>query len=174
MAEWRAMTESDIPGVLDIAARVHPALPESAAVFHERLRLFPAGSLVLAGDGPIGGYTVSHPIRAFEPPALDTLLGRIPSDADDYYIHDFALAPEQRGTGLARAGIEILLRKAEAFSSASLVSVYGTANFWSRFGFRLATRDGLQRKLAPYGPDAVYMRRVTAGGPEKSAPTSFL
>lgn len=158
--QWRPMRHDDLPAVVDLASRVHPDLPESEAVFAERLLLFPRGCLVLpCGDG-IGGYAVSHPIRRFEPPALNRLLAALPGDADDYYIHDVAVAPERRGGGHAAAAIGMILDLARPYETASLVSVYGTARYWSRFGFAPADRD-MGAKLAPYGPGAVYMLRRT-------------
>jgi hypothetical protein len=40
-----------------------------------------------------------------------------------------------------------------------LISVYGTAPFWSRFGFVDETATANPAKLAPYGPGARYMVR---------------
>lgn len=157
---WRAMEEDDLDGVLALAERCHPGLPEDRAVFAERLDLFPDGCLVLAGRCGIEGYAVSHPIRAFEPPALGALLGAIPADADQFYIHDVAVAPARRGGGIAAAAIACLLARAAGYPTAGLVSVYGTSAFWSRFGFRRAEGVDMAEKLRPYGQDAVYMVRV--------------
>jgi ribosomal protein S18 acetylase RimI-like enzyme len=41
------MVLADLPALLDIADIVHSTYPEDAAVFEERLKLFPAGCLVL-------------------------------------------------------------------------------------------------------------------------------
>ncbi len=152
------MRTADLDAVEALGDRIHPGLPESRAVFAERLALFPDGCWVLDGPEGIVGYAISHPIRAFAPPALDTLLGALPADATQFYIHDFALAPEARGTGAAAAGVSALLRVAERYATAALVSVYGTAPFWSRFGFVASGKD-MGAKLAPYGADAVFMVR---------------
>lgn len=156
---WRAMEEQDLDDVEALGNRIHPGLPEDRAVFAERLALFPDGCLVLAGPAGIDGYAVSHPIRAFEPPALGALLGAIPADADQFYIHDVVVAPERRGGGVSGEAIRMLLESAAAYPSAALVSVYGTAGFWSRFGFRPVEGVDMTAKLRPYGPDAVYMVR---------------
>lgn len=158
MPEWRPMREHDLAAVLDVANAVHQGLPEREVVFAERLSLFPEGCLVLSGGTTVEGYAVSHPIRRFRPPALDTLLGGLPHHADDYYIHDVAVAPRRRGGGHAAAAIDRLLDLARAYETASLVSVYGTAEFWARFGFAPATRD-MGDKLSAYGASAVYMLR---------------
>lgn len=160
MPSWRAMREEDLPRVLDVSVRVHPGFPEGEAMFRNRLSLHPAGCLVLDdGAGALVGYAVSHPSKRHAPPALDVLLDALPSDADDYYIHDVALLPQTRGGGHARTGIERLLDQAASFETASLVSVYGTAPFWSRFGFAPEAQVDMTAKLAPYGEGAVYMLR---------------
>jgi len=157
------MRAGDLDGVLALADRVHPGLPESRAVFAERLALFPAGCIVLARAGGVAGYAVSHPIRPAEPPRLDALLGRIPTGATQYYIHDLALAPEARGTGAAAAAVSRLLLAAPPYPTTALVSVYGTAGFWERFGFRKSGED-MAAKLAPYGAGAVFMVRANRPG----------
>jgi GNAT superfamily N-acetyltransferase len=152
------MRPDDLDAVLAVADRVHPALPESRAVFAERIALFQPGCLVLDAGGAVGGYAVSHPIRRFAPPPLDTLIGTLPADADDYYIHDVAIRPEYRGGGAASFAVGLLLDNARAYETSSLVAVYGSMGFWSRFGFEPAGVD-MGGKLAPYGPGAIYMLR---------------
>ncbi|KAK3319411.1 acyl-CoA N-acyltransferase [Apodospora peruviana] len=163
MAAWRQTTTADIPGLMLVADAVHPALPESDHVFTERVNLFPDGSLVLVNnDKEVCGYAISHPIRHRQPPALDSLLEKIAADADQYYIHDLAILPEFRGSGYARQGIENLLAVAlrNGYSTTCLVSVYGTAEFWGRFGFNAEEVDEvLEEKLREYGDDAVYLER---------------
>ena len=43
LSAWRAMRAGDLAAVMDIAAVVHPELPEKVEVFAERLSLFPRG-----------------------------------------------------------------------------------------------------------------------------------
>lgn len=158
-AKWRAMSADDLDAVLALADRSHPELPESRAVFAERLALFPKGCLLLDGDRRgIGGYAVSHPIRRFAPPALGALLGSLPADADQFYIHDVVVEPSRRGAGAAAAAVARLLDLASDFDTTALVSVYGTVGFWSRFGFAPSLED-MTAKLRPYGADAVYLVR---------------
>ncbi|KAL4815665.1 acyl-CoA N-acyltransferase [Aspergillus spinulosporus] len=162
-AVWRNLTVSDIDNLMHVANTIHPDLPERAVVFAERVTLYPDGCLALVnGSGQLHGYAISHPIRHHQPPALDTLLGEIPADASEYYIHDVAVLPELRGQGLAAQGIARLLEVAAAkgFSRTCLVSVYGTEAFWGRFGFRREV-DGeeLKEKLRGYGDGAVYLSR---------------
>jgi ribosomal protein S18 acetylase RimI-like enzyme len=161
-AAWRALSVSDVENLIRIAEKIHPDLPESEKVFAERIKLFPEGCLVLIDDENDGlcGYVISHPIRHRQPPALDSLLGEVAPDADQYFIHDLAILPEFRGLGLAQEGINKLLAIAKRFPTTSLVSVYGTSPFWNRFGFILGDIDSfLKQKLQKYGDDAVYLER---------------
>jgi GNAT superfamily N-acetyltransferase len=157
------MTSDDLRDVFRVSKAVHPSLPESGAVFAERLELFPEGCLVLVqDDGQICGYAVSHPIRHRQPPALDTLLGEIAPDADQYYIHDVAVLPSFRGRALARGCVEKLIAVAKGYGypESCLVSVYGTKSFWARFGFVAGEKDeGMTEKLRDYGGDATFMMR---------------
>ena len=165
-AAWRAMEAADLDAVMALAGRCHPALPESRAVFAERLALFRQGCLVLDGPSGVAGYAIAHPIRRSEPPALGMLLGSIATDADQFYLHDVVVAPELRGRGASAMAVDRLLDLGGAYPTTALVSVYGTAGFWSRFGFRPAGR-GMSEKLRAYGDDAVFMERRNRSGRRK-------
>ena len=196
---WRQTVQSDIPQLYKLSEKIHPDLPESEQVFHNRLALFPRGCLTLTltltnltttdinnnnnktpqePQEQIKGYIISHPIPQNQPPPqLDTLLEANiinPPDADDmadtrryhYYIHDIAISPDVRGKGLSREGIEMLLFgivREKGYENTALVSVYGTASFWERFGFEVIVDDGenMMEKLALacYGEGAVFMVR---------------
>jgi GNAT superfamily N-acetyltransferase len=160
MATWRPLSKADIPSLISIADTIHPGLPEDASVFAERTQLFPSGCLALVEEDKLVGYAISHPIRHNHPPALDSLLGEIPSDADTYYIHDVAVLPKYRGKGYANVGIEKLIAVAEGYAKSCLVSVYGTEKFWGKFGFKAAELDeAMKEKLKGYGDDAVFLER---------------
>lgn len=109
--------------VVQVADQVHPGLPEGDYVFTERMRLFPAGCLVRVNGSKVHGYAVSHPIRHGQPPALDSLLGRIPPRANRYYIHDMPILPELRGQGHAAKAAQMLLEVAGEYETTCLVSV---------------------------------------------------
>ena len=164
MATWRPLLSNEIRLLVEVADQVHPDLPESAEVFTERVKLFPEGCLALVrhDDCKLCGYAISYPVRARQPPALDSLLGEIPSDANQYYIHDVAILPGFRGKGLAAEAVRQLLDVARRhnYQATCLVSVYGTAPFWARFGFVAEKADAaLAEELEEYGEDAVYMSR---------------
>jgi ribosomal protein S18 acetylase RimI-like enzyme len=156
------MTTADLHAVAAIAARVHPAFPEEAAIFAERLRLYPAGCLMLDGDGGAAGYCLSHPWRAGDPPALNTQLSALPAPPSTYYIHDLALMPQARGHGAATMLIARLAARARAerLPTLSLVAVNGSGSFWRHHGFEGVADVTLQARLASYDAAAAYMVRA--------------
>ena len=156
------MQISDLRGVLAVADEVHPAFPEDATVFEERLRLYPAGCLVFSQDERIAGYVVSHPWQAGDPPPLNTQLGVLPDHPSTYYIHDLALAPAVRGSGAGGTIVAQLaaLARSEALQTMSLVAVNGSERFWQRQGFAAMAAPELEAKLRSYSDDARFMMRV--------------
>lgn len=154
------MTDADLPRVMDIANAVHPSFPEDAAVFAERLALYPGGCLVLERDSAIDGYVVSHPWHDGAPPALDTLLHTLPDTPSTYYIHDLALMPNARGNGGAETVVAALIAHARQhhFVTITLVAVNNSQRFWRKHGFEAVNDDALAAKIESYGADARIMR----------------
>lgn len=136
--DWRAMTPTDLGEVERIAAVVHPTHPEDAAVFRERLSLYPAGCFVLDGAAGVRGYVLAHPWLLGRPPLLNSLLGRLPVDADTLYLHDLALLPAARVAGLGSRAVDLITDRArgEGVATVSLLAVGRSAGFWKRQGFR--------------------------------------
>ena len=163
---WREISAKDIKSLARVADKIHTDLPESDGVFAERVKLFPEGCLGLVEDtsNELCGYAISHPIRRLQPPSLDSLLGEIASDVDQYYIHDIAIMPQLRGRGLAQECINKLSVIARRYPTTCLISVYGTERFWGRFGFVPVEIDEvLEKKLREYGDDARYLERRNEG-----------
>ena len=162
------MTAADLRQVIAIAAEVHPSSPEEAAVFAERLRLYPAGCHVFDSAGLVAGYALSHPWCFREPPPLNSVLGELPARPSTYYIHDVALMPACRGGGAGSAIVEILVAQARGagFANLSLVALPEPAEFWRRHGFRViesADADAaLTERLRSYGRAARFMARDLA------------
>lgn len=155
------MAETDIPSVASIADRVHPAFPEDPAIFAERRQLHPEGCWVLDRDGGLAGYLVSHPWRAGRVPALNALLGCLPSDPDLFYIHDLALLPAARGSNAPRPVLERIVSHAhgQGFARMALVAVNGSIPFWNRFGFRVQENEVPAAALHHYEESARLMTR---------------
>ena len=158
---WRAMTGYDLEAVSTIAKTVHPDFPESDVVLAERQLLYHHGAYLLEVNERPAGYVLSHPWRLGQLPALDTLLGALPSDADTYYIHDIALLPVARRIGAASFIVEALGKHAVAhgFGSMSLVAVNGSESFWERHGFVAEDAPQLADKLRSYEDAARLMVR---------------
>ena len=159
--QWRAATSLDVPRMIAVAEQVHAAYPEDEAVFAERLRLYPAGCRVLAIDGKVVGYIISHPWRLGEPPLLNARLGVLPAKPDTYYLHDIALLSEARGAGAGSVIVSALAEQArtEGLPTLSLVAVHNTVEFWQRLGFAVVEEPALAAKLASYDRAARFMVR---------------
>ena len=161
---WRPAHEADLSAIVEIAARIHPDLPERPEVFAEKMRLCPDGCRVLIANGAIVGYGLAHPWMQHRIPPLDAFLHRLPEPADCLYVHDVAVLPDHRG-GIARAYLDDIGRLAQSARIAmlALVSVYATRPLWERLGFRAVNADAeLRGKLASYGDSATYMLRDVA------------
>lgn len=158
------MQAADLPAVTALADAIHAEHPEDAAVFAERLALYPVGCLVLQGEGGIRGYTIAHPWTAAAPPVLDSLLGALPAGPDAFHLHDIVLDPAARGRGHAAAALAMLFGQAAGLGlpRATLVAVAGTADYWQRQGFRpIPPRD--PAALESYGPGSTFMARHLSG-----------
>jgi GNAT superfamily N-acetyltransferase len=158
---WRSMRRADLDAVHALAKRVHAAYPERPEVAEERLALAPEWCRVLeAGPekGGVCGYLVAHPARLGEPPALDTLLGALPAQADTLYLHDIVIDPARRGEGQAARLVEQVAGEARGgFASLSLVSIAGLSRFWEGLGFEDRRSDDMGPILRSYDPQARYM-----------------
>jgi GNAT superfamily N-acetyltransferase len=153
------MHAGDLADVDHIGTIVHSRYPEREEVPAERLRLFPAGCLIATRDGKTIGYAIAHPGVTGRPPALDTLLGTLPADADCLYIHDVALLPEARGLGFGEAVTALLadVARGHGFSRLALTAVNDSTAFWGRQRFSVVP---IAKSLASYGDDAAYMVRL--------------
>jgi GNAT superfamily N-acetyltransferase len=154
-AGWLPLEHADLPALGAIAARLHPGLPERPEVFAEKLRLFPGGCLKFTAGGAMAGYGLAHPWALGAAPRLDSFLGALPETPGCLYVHDVAVLPGARGLGASvnfMGRMERLARDG-GLGALALVSVYGTAPLWERFGFAAAPGP----ELASYGPGAVYM-----------------
>jgi ribosomal protein S18 acetylase RimI-like enzyme len=155
------MSSADLPRVAGLAAQVHAAYPEDAAVFAERLRLYPTGCHACEAGGRLIGYVLSHPWRDRAAPALNSLLGALPASPATYYIHDLALLPEARGAGAGSAIVAALVARARAekLPTMSLVAMHESEAFWRRHGFEIVEDAALAEKLRSYDEAARFMVR---------------
>ena len=161
-AEWRRMRASDIAEVTSLANRVHLDFFEDEAVFRDRFALYPLGCFVLVHEARIYGYGISHPWKLDAVPALNAVLGALPSDASTYYIHDIALSEDVRSGGSATRVVSMMAAQAEhdGYFTMSLVAVNNSQGFWEKKGFVVRDVPALADKLKTYSDDAVYMARI--------------
>jgi GNAT superfamily N-acetyltransferase len=154
------MREADLAAVSAISDAVHGRFTEPVAVYAERLALYPSGCRVLERDGEVAGYVIAHPWHRDVPPKLGAMLGGIPADADAYYLHDIALLPDARGSGVGKAALDFARAQARALglSDIALMAVGGADRFWAARGFAYVPRD-----VDPsYGADAYLMLGAVA------------
>lgn len=156
-AAWRPMAPADLDTVLAVAAEVHPGYPESPAVFAERLRLYPDGCLMAEQGGAVVGYAVMHPGRLGCPPALDSCLGELPGLADCLYLHDVALLPGARGSGLGAAAVGYARKLAvgKGLAWLALTSTPEARRYWD--ARRFVACEDQPAALASYGGGMTYM-----------------
>jgi len=166
------MTAADLPGVLEIQAQCYPAnLLEGIEAFASRLTLSPSSCMVAisSGDEALAGYLFTHPWPRASLPPLD---GVLEPSADQesatvmtWFVHDMAVAPAGRGSGLAPRLYEAALRAAleAGLRHSRLIAVQAAADWWRRLGYApVASQHAAvhARKLAGYGPGALIMERA--------------
>jgi GNAT superfamily N-acetyltransferase len=154
------MQGSDLAAVSHLAASIHPAYPEDAEMFDEKLRLFPYGCLSLQDGADIVGYCFSHPWTRGLPPALNELLGELPAMPDTYFIHDVAIDPRARGQGVTSTLLSVLVTVTRlcGLSHMTLIAVNNSEGFWRRAGFVATTDQDLQRSVRlKYSNEAIHM-----------------
>jgi len=135
----RPLTASDVSAIAVIEAAVYePSLHVSDEAFRRLIEIYPAGALGCFDDDGLCGYAFGVPLTAGSILDLRAPLPAVPANADVFYVHDVAVAPRCRGTGVGRVLVRRLLDLARAarFTRAELVAVQGAAPFWERFGFR--------------------------------------
>lgn len=176
------MRAADLPAVLAVQAQCYgPALLESADALASRLALSPDTCWVAAlpdppGDlvghlaGELAGYLFTHAWPETALPPLDGVLSADwqPAEPLTWFVHDMAIAPAGRGSGVAARLYAAAEQSALAagFTSSRLVAVQSAAAWWRRVGYaplppaETASQVG---KLAAYGEDAVWMERRLGG-----------
>ncbi len=134
----RAIQSDDWPAI-DFVQRSSfpPPAVESVSCLQSIAAAAPEMCAVAESEEGMLGYMLAHPWVPDDLPPLNEPLTKCPPGASCLFIHDLALLPSARGRGLASEMVRRLLATAEAeeMTSASLLSVQGTTEFWARFGF---------------------------------------
>jgi GNAT superfamily N-acetyltransferase len=136
------LTNDHLAAVSAIQTASYPAQSrEDMETLQYHWNAFPEFCLLGLHQGVSVGYLIAHPWPPRLPPPLNALSYQLPPGATSLFIHDLALLPAARGTGLATSLVETLLTRAKlaGLPLASLVSVQGTRGFWERFGFQPVT-----------------------------------
>lgn len=152
----------DLPAVMRLQAQAYPALAESAAAIRSRAEQAASWCWVAEAGDDVCAYLLTHPWQQLQPPPWNEPLPRLPAHGTHFYIHDLALGPAARGSGLATKLISTALAQAKrsGFHEARLVAVQDSTGFWHRQGFHtLATTTAIQAVLQGYGEDARLMQR---------------
>lgn len=160
----RAMQEDDLPTVLAIQSCCYDSTKlESYQSFSVKRKAAPTTCFMALVAGRPAGYLVAVPSVTGSPPPLNSPDFALPSHADALYLHDLAVAPVARGTGVAVALIGAYFQAAEQskVQMACLTAVNGSGAFWERYGFQSMAHVGSHSSasIATYGEGAQYMGR---------------
>lgn len=174
MFPLRPMAAADLPAVLAVQAACYTeVLLESRDALASRLALSPATCWV-ADDprrpGSLAAYLFTHAWPETSLPPLDGLLDNARRQAPattplTWFVHDMAVAPGGRGSGLAARLYEAAQAAAVAagLTHSRLIAVQSAAPWWRRLGYAPVAAETAARhadKLAGYGAAAVLMERT--------------
>lgn len=160
----RPLHEGDLDAVLAIQAQGYDAATqEAAATFSAKLRVAAQSCFIACLDGRAMGYLIALPADANLPPPLHSTEASSLATADALYLHDLAVAPQARATGVTQRLLAAYWRCLHegGFRFACLTAVNGSRPFWERHGFRVVAADAaLRARLAGYGDGATFMRQA--------------
>lgn len=159
----RRLDPDDLDAVLRIQANAYPELAESPAAIADRLLQAPHWCWGAERDDQLCAYFLTHPWRVPTPPEWNRELPLLPAQSHMLYLHDLAIGPTARGSGLAARLVDTVLQRARhaRFTHAMLVAVQDSQRFWQRQGFtvRPTVITGIASSLQGYGEDARLMTR---------------
>lgn len=164
----RNLTTADLSTVCEIQAACYgPSWLEPMEAFARKLEAAPGWSWMAWVNGAPAGYLIGLPVENIESPRLPALGSTEPiaavNDATGFYLHDLAIAPHHRGTGVAPALFAAALQHAQSMQlqCMALVAVQDSVPYWQRFGFAPTPADtpALKAKLLTFGTHAEFMMR---------------
>ena len=158
----RPLEPGDISAALAIQSQAYPAfLREDEAAFASRIAIKASYCLAATRDGELVAYLLAHGWLGLAPPPVGAILpAEAPSDI--LFIHDLAVSPQGRGSGIGRdlvaRAFELATR--DGLDTAELIAVEGAAPYWASLGFEPVDCSAeLAAKVAAYGPQACLMKR---------------
>ncbi|MDI4631898.1 GNAT family N-acetyltransferase [Pelomonas sp. V22] len=162
----RLLRAADVPAVLALQAQCYEAqFLESARAFEAKLLAAePHRSSWIAMQGELAqAYAVALPVCLQTLPALNAPHITPSARPELLYLHDLAVAPAGRSLGLGRLLAEQVEQSARALGLAriGLIAVQDSLAYWQRQGFAElpSLPEGLQAKLASFGPQARWLER---------------
>lgn len=162
----RRMTGADLAGVIAVQAQCYgDSLIESEAALASRIALSPQTCWMAArADGEWLGYLLTHPWPAASLPPWDGVLARgwTAQTPLVWFVHDMAVAPTGRGTGVAMRLYDAARAAAveQGLEMSRLIAVQSAAPWWRRLGYAPVDAEAsYAAKLAAYGNTAVLMEK---------------
>lgn len=159
--EIRYMQTQDLEHVMRIQALCYSGdIPETQTSLSAKLSASPTSCFVAMVDEIPQAYLFSLPWRMQAPPNLNAQECVLPSSPDGLYLHDLSVAPHVREHGVGRALVQAFFQTMQEFkfTTACLVAVQNSGNYWRRYGFQtIPLHPQLQEKLASYGESAEFL-----------------
>ncbi|MDF1836029.1 MAG: GNAT family N-acetyltransferase [Alteraurantiacibacter sp. bin_em_oilr2.035] len=159
----RPMTLDDLNDAQALQRDAYPSfLVEDALAFSSRITHENSYCLVAIYREKLLAYLLAHAWRSNSPPALDEVLGPV-AKKEVLFIHDLAVAPTERGSGIGRRLFTQAMQRAVrgGLRRAQLIAVSGAAPYWKRLGFaEIQASSELASRVAKYGRDACIMERT--------------
>ncbi|MFI1996227.1 GNAT family N-acetyltransferase [Actinoplanes sp. NPDC020271] len=154
---FRPIGETDWAAIVALESETYGKQELSESPEALRSRAFPETSFVLDLGDRIGGYLLALPYPPHAFPELTTPEASA-FTSTSLHLHDLVIDGELRGRGWGRRLAKHLIRTGQSlgYERIALVSVDGSAGFWSSLGFRAEPEVPLP---ASYGPEALYLSR---------------
>ncbi|WP_157964781.1 GNAT family N-acetyltransferase [Algibacillus agarilyticus] len=105
-------------------------------------------------NGKVLAYLLAHPWASKTPPTLNQTIPI--TNCSTLFIHDLALALEERGKNRGKELVHYLIdnAKAQHYEKILLVAVQNSTGFWAKFGFLAVPSDKI---CSSYGENAQLM-----------------
>lgn len=156
----RHLVREDLAAALALQAASYPAfLCEGSEAFASRLAVPAAYCLAATRGETLVAYLLAHGWASQSPPPIDTVL-HADGPGEILYVHDLAVSPHERGSGLGRQliGQAFDLARRDGLRRAELIAVEGASGYWRSLGFVESTPSPqLAAKVAGYGVEARWM-----------------
>ncbi len=134
----RRIQSADWPSIARIQAESYPRdVLESLESLQSHWHVSESTCRVTEVQGAVVGYILSHPWIRGKIPPLNEVYSSLPANCDSLFIHDLALSPAYRGSGIGDELVQAVVEAGSVLGLThfSLISVQGSEGFWKRFGF---------------------------------------